>query len=555
MITWNEITPEQDAEWKRGLLRQAGLVGRSNFPGWIAAPEPVRLWPTVASAIGLTNPGDRSEEVAAEVSSEEFYNQMADHLNERLQENGQTPLRLSVFTFEGGPVIEWSPEPGRYFEQPDQQELLRDVLSRGVPSLTEVRQAALAVDLEPVQQTYRDNLASVRAFEREQALQPITTGQEMLNDLKFGVEGHDSEANARRVTAAQEVQNLQAVASGDALEPGGLERANLVVEHHGDLKAVTIDPRYPSALLPKLVAGGDEHGMYSVRLDQGSYAWAGDIDEKFASQITRDVQGKLELEQPLPPDLRTTEQKRQAMNEELMIDESQLYSGEKGQLRQWFDEGKIEEHDFMIIVRDGYDAELRPEYIDSFNQETTSEVLDHIRGKGDKAMEVYDLSFDREVQLAEPRAWNHELTRLTEPADIAVREQRLASEQGKYEKNVRLWESKRTEYEGRTGWLPEDWSTRVAMLEKRLGEMPEDSGAGGRAGVQAQLDSMREIRPPNCTYAAARPIAPTVGTPGQEKAKDVAFAGRSAQAQILKAEVASAPTSAVVAAPTVAREA
>lgn len=106
------------------------------------------------------------------------------------------------------------------------------------------------------------------------------------------------------------------------------------------------------------------------------------------------------------------------INEDLMIDEAQLYAGPKGQLRQWFDEGAVKEADFMVVARDGFDNTLFPVYIDTAkfpDRQNTAETVRGLEAGGDKAMEVYDLHADRESQILAPRTWNNEQAR-SEPA-------------------------------------------------------------------------------------------------------------------------------------------
>lgn len=103
-------------------------------------------------------------------------------------------------------------------------------------------------------------------------------------------------------------------------------------------------------------------------------------------------------------------QRRKEINEDLMIDEDQLYAGPQGQLRQWFDEGCIDDADYMIVGADTFDNTLFPVYTNA-GVENTAQAVARLEAGGNKVMEVYDLHADREPQIQARRAWNNEQTR------------------------------------------------------------------------------------------------------------------------------------------------
>lgn len=103
-------------------------------------------------------------------------------------------------------------------------------------------------------------------------------------------------------------------------------------------------------------------------------------------------------------------QERRRINDDLMVDESQLYAGPKGQLRQWFDEGYGQKADFLLIARDTFDNTLYSQYASS-EAESTSDVAQLLQAEGNTVMEIYDLGAPRESQSKAHRAWNNEQTR------------------------------------------------------------------------------------------------------------------------------------------------
>lgn len=73
-------------------------------------------------------------------------------------------------------------------------------------------------------------------------------------------------------------------------------------------------------------------------------------------------------------------------------------------LRHWFDEGKAQGKDFMIVVCDTYD------YTDFPVHTTASDFAEVYAAEKSKPMqkimEIYDLRENREMQMWEHRAWH-----------------------------------------------------------------------------------------------------------------------------------------------------
>lgn len=102
---------------------------------------------------------------------------------------------------------------------------------------------------------------------------------------------------------------------------------------------------------------------------------------------------------------------RRAINEDLMVDEDQLYAGPRGEIRQMFDDGVVLDADFMVVGSDGFDLTNFPIYHYAGDEDTTAATVTRLRANGDKAMEVYDLRDPREPQIDAHRIWNDERTR------------------------------------------------------------------------------------------------------------------------------------------------
>jgi hypothetical protein len=85
-------------------------------------------------------------------------------------------------------------------------------------------------------------------------------------------------------------------------------------------------------------------------------------------------------------------------------EQENLMSTSQKQIGEWFDRGKTQEMDFMIVVADLYDYEDYPvfckkeSYKDTYKQYSTSPMQ--------KIMEVYDLNQDKQLQLASGRCFN-----------------------------------------------------------------------------------------------------------------------------------------------------
>jgi hypothetical protein len=77
----------------------------------------------------------------------------------------------------------------------------------------------------------------------------------------------------------------------------------------------------------------------------------------------------------------------------------------KDELRDWFDLGLSKGQAYMIVACDTYDWEDFPVY--AKDAEEARLRFRQFNGPNmQKVMEVYDLSMDRETQMAEHRAWH-----------------------------------------------------------------------------------------------------------------------------------------------------
>lgn len=94
-----------------------------------------------------------------------------------------------------------------------------------------------------------------------------------------------------------------------------------------------------------------------------------------------------------------------------MVDEDQLYAGPRGEIRQMFDDGVVQDADFMVLGSDGFDRTNFPVYHYAGDEETTAATVTRLQSNGDKAMEIYDLREPRESQINTHRVWNNEHTR------------------------------------------------------------------------------------------------------------------------------------------------
>ena len=66
----------------------------------------------------------------------------------------------------------------------------------------------------------------------------------------------------------------------------------------------------------------------------------------------------------------------------------------KNDIREWFDSGRKNDYEFMLVVCDTFDYEDYPCYAKGTQHGVNMQ----------KIVEVYDLSMDRETQLAEERS-------------------------------------------------------------------------------------------------------------------------------------------------------
>jgi len=69
----------------------------------------------------------------------------------------------------------------------------------------------------------------------------------------------------------------------------------------------------------------------------------------------------------------------------------------------WFDEGVTLKKDFMLVVCDTFDHEDYPVYA---TREQVRQCYNEHNENMQRVMEVYDLSFDKEKQLNEQRAFH-----------------------------------------------------------------------------------------------------------------------------------------------------
>ena len=77
----------------------------------------------------------------------------------------------------------------------------------------------------------------------------------------------------------------------------------------------------------------------------------------------------------------------------------------KTDISQWFDKGRTDGEDFMIIVCDTYDWEDYPIYTKTAE---FSDTYEHYNGRSmQKIMEVYNLALDKQVQLGEISAFHY----------------------------------------------------------------------------------------------------------------------------------------------------
>jgi hypothetical protein len=77
------------------------------------------------------------------------------------------------------------------------------------------------------------------------------------------------------------------------------------------------------------------------------------------------------------------------------------------QLSTWFDRGVAGGNKRMVIKCDTFDMDegdcCYPVYSDS----TGDDLREEIRKNGDRLMEVYDLTMDKEIQMSESRAFHY----------------------------------------------------------------------------------------------------------------------------------------------------
>ena len=75
-------------------------------------------------------------------------------------------------------------------------------------------------------------------------------------------------------------------------------------------------------------------------------------------------------------------------------------------LRAWFEQGKRDGADYMIMVCDQYDWSDYPVFVES--DENIHDRISYFRHSPmQQVMEVYDLKQDRDAQLNEHRAFRH----------------------------------------------------------------------------------------------------------------------------------------------------
>lgn len=73
----------------------------------------------------------------------------------------------------------------------------------------------------------------------------------------------------------------------------------------------------------------------------------------------------------------------------------------KQTIQEWFDRGVQQAASHMLVACDTFDYEDYPVYI-----QPGESSRDRAKNLGDKVMECYDLSMDRDAQLAEHRAFH-----------------------------------------------------------------------------------------------------------------------------------------------------
>jgi hypothetical protein len=78
----------------------------------------------------------------------------------------------------------------------------------------------------------------------------------------------------------------------------------------------------------------------------------------------------------------------------------------KAELREWFNEGVKMGATHMIVVCDTFDYEDYPVFVPP-DLSVRDEVNNSDGNNMQRVMEVYDLSMDREAQIAEVRAFHY----------------------------------------------------------------------------------------------------------------------------------------------------
>jgi len=76
----------------------------------------------------------------------------------------------------------------------------------------------------------------------------------------------------------------------------------------------------------------------------------------------------------------------------------------KNTLRAWFDEGKAAGKEFMMVGHDTFDHEDYPVFCSRHDFSAERAKRDGVNMQ--RIIEVYDLSQDRETQMAEGLAWH-----------------------------------------------------------------------------------------------------------------------------------------------------
>jgi len=75
-------------------------------------------------------------------------------------------------------------------------------------------------------------------------------------------------------------------------------------------------------------------------------------------------------------------------------------------LRAWFEHGKREGADYMIVVCDQFDWEDYPVYVTS-DEDIHNRISYYRHSPMQQIMEIYDLKQDRDEQLNEQRTFRH----------------------------------------------------------------------------------------------------------------------------------------------------